>query len=185
MNTTVMKLKEIKLNPSNPRVIKDEKFQQLVKSIKDFPQMLSIRPIVVNEDMVVLGGNMRLRACQEAMLKEIPVIIANELTLEQQREFIIKDNIGFGQWDWDMLANEWDATELEEWGLETNFMNEDLPLEEVQESDTLEAVVVIGVNSIQDIDKLTDFYGLETTTLSTEMRNKLAKERKVYVFKPE
>ena len=180
-----MKLKEIKLNPSNPRVIKDEKFQQLVKSIKDFPQMLSIRPIVVNEDMVVLGGNMRLRACQEAMLKEIPVIIANELTLEQQREFIIKDNIGFGQWDWDMLANEWDATELEEWGLETNFMNEDLPLEEVQESDTLEAVVVIGVNSIQDIDKLTDFYGLETTTLSTEMRNKLAKERKVYVFKPE
>jgi ParB-like chromosome segregation protein Spo0J len=185
MNTTVMKLKEIKLNPSNPRVIKDEKFQQLVKSIKDFPQMLSIRPIVVNEDMVVLGGNMRLRACQEARLKEVPVIIANELTPEQQREFIIKDNIGFGQWDWDMLANEWDATELEEWGLETNFMNEDLPLEEVQESDTLEAVVVIGVNSIQDIDKLTDFYGLETTTLSTEMRNKLAKERKVYVFKPE
>ncbi len=180
-----MKLKEIKLNPSNPRVIKDEKFQQLVKSIKDFPQMLSIRPIVVNEDMVVLGGNMRLRACQEARLKEVPVIIANELTPEQQREFIIKDNIGFGQWDWDMLANEWDATELEEWGLETNFMNEDLPLEEVQESDTLEAVVVIGVNSIQDIDKLTDFYGLETTTLSTEMRNKLAKERKVYVFKPE
>ncbi len=180
-----MKLKEIKLNPSNPRVIKDEKFQQLVKSIKDFPQMLSIRPIVVNEDMVVLGGNMRLRACQEARLKEVPVIIANELTPEQQREFIIKDNIGFGQWDWDMLANEWDATELEEWGLETNFMNEDLPLEEVQESDTLEAVVVIGVNSIQDIDKLTDFYSLEETTLSTEMRNKLAKQRKVYVFKPE
>jgi hypothetical protein len=84
-----------------------------------------------------------------------------------------------------MLANEWDATELEEWGLETNFMNEDLPLDEAQEIDTLEAVVVIGVNSIQDIDKLTDFYALESTTLSTEMRNKLAKERKVYVFKPE
>ena len=88
-----MKLKDIKLNPSNPRVIKDNKFKQLVQSIQNFPEMLSLRPIVVNEDMVVLGGNMRLRACQEAKLKEVPVIIANELTSEQQREFIIKDNV--------------------------------------------------------------------------------------------
>jgi ParB-like chromosome segregation protein Spo0J len=180
-----VKLSEIKSNPNNPRLIKDDKFKKLVQSIKDFPKMLELRPIVVNDDMIVLGGNMRLKACKEVGLKEVPIIKASELTDDQQREFIVKDNIGFGEWDWDMLANEWDATELEEWGLETNFMNEDLPLDEAQEIDTLEAVVVIGVNSIQDIDKLTDFYALESTTLSTEMRNKLAKERKVYVFKPE
>jgi hypothetical protein len=139
MNTTVMKLKDIKMNPSNPRVIKDEKFQQLVKSIQGFPEMLSIRPIVVNEDMVVLGGNMRLRACQEAKLKEVPVIIASELTPEQQREFIIKDNVGFGEWDFDMLANEWNAEELNEWGLTVpvfnevnldNFFNEGKPIDD-------------------------------------------------------
>ena len=112
-----MKLKDIKLNPSNPRVIKDNKFKQLVQSIQNFPEMLSLRPIVVNEDMVVLGGNMRLRACQEAKLKEVPVIIANELTSEQQREFIIKDNVGYGEWDWELLANEWNVEELEDWGL--------------------------------------------------------------------
>ena len=118
MNTKKVKLKDIILNPSNPRIIKDHKFQQLVKSIQDFPQMLEIRPIVVDEQMVVLGGNMRLRACQEAKLKEVPVIIASELTPEQQKEFIIKDNVGFGEWDWDMLANEWEQTTLVEWGLD-------------------------------------------------------------------
>lgn len=117
MNTTTMKLKEIKLNPSNPRVIKDNKFKQLVKSIQDFPEMLSIRPIVVNEDNIVLGGNMRLRACQEAKLKEVPVIIASDLTPEQQKQFIIKDNVGYGEWDFDVLANEWNIEELEDWGL--------------------------------------------------------------------
>ena len=132
MNTTVMKLKEIKLNPSNPRTLKDNKFKKLVKSIQDFPEMLSIRPIVVNEDMVVLGGNMRLRACQEAKLKEVPVIIASELTPEQQREFIIKDNVGFGEWDFDMLANEWNVEELAEWGLDIPKFDE-ASLEEADE----------------------------------------------------
>ncbi len=80
--------------------------------------MLDIRPIVVNEEMIVLGGNMRLKACQEAGLKEIPVIKASELTAEQQREFIVKDNVGFGEWDWDMVANEWDNGLLNEWGLD-------------------------------------------------------------------
>jgi hypothetical protein len=117
MNVSQVKLKDIKLNPSNPRTIKDEKFKQLVQSIKDFPQMLTIRPIVVNADMIVLGGNMRLRACQEAKLTEVPVIIAEDLTSDQQREFIIKDNVGFGEWDWELLANEWDAKQLEEWGV--------------------------------------------------------------------
>lgn len=118
MKTQAVKIGAIKPNPSNPRIIKDDKFHKLVKSIKEFPQMLELRPIVVNEDMVVLGGNMRLKACKEAGLQTIPVIRASELTPEQQKQFIIKDNVGFGEWDWDMLANEFDATELEDWGLD-------------------------------------------------------------------
>jgi len=111
-------ISEIKTNPNNPRVIKDDKFKKLVKSIQDFPEMLNIRPIVVNSDMIVLGGNMRLKACREAGLKEIPIIYAENLTEEQQREFIIKDNVGFGEWDWEDLGNNWDKDELEEWGLD-------------------------------------------------------------------
>jgi ParB-like chromosome segregation protein Spo0J len=107
-----VKLSEVKSNPNNPRLIKDEKFSKLVKSIKEFPKMLEIRPIVVNDEMVVLGGNMRLKACKEAGLKEIPIIKASDLTEDQQREFIIKDNVGFGEWDWDILANEWDSEQL-------------------------------------------------------------------------
>lgn len=118
MKTELIKLSEIKSNPNNPRIIKDDKFQKLVQSIKEFPQMLDLRPIVVNEDMIVLGGNMRLKACKEAGIKEVPVIKASDLTEEQQRAFIIKDNVGYGEWDWDMLANEWDADELVEWGLD-------------------------------------------------------------------
>ena len=113
-----VKLSEVKSNPNNPRLIKDEKFSKLVKSIKEFPKMLEIRPIVVNDEMVVLGGNMRLKACKEAGLKEIPIIKASDLTEEQQREFIIKDNVGFGEWDWELIANEWDSEHLEEWGLD-------------------------------------------------------------------
>ena len=95
----------VKINPNNPRLIKDDKFTKLVQSIKDFPEMLEIRPIVVNSDMVVLGGNMRLKACKEAGIKEVPIIIADNLTEEQQREFLIKDNVSGGEWDWEVLAN--------------------------------------------------------------------------------
>lgn len=118
MKTIIVKINEVKSNPNNPRIIKDDKFKKLVASIKELPQMLELRPIVVNDDMIVLGGNMRLKACKEAGLKEIPIIKASELTEEQQRAFIIKDNVGFGEWDWDALANEWDAEQLEEWGLD-------------------------------------------------------------------
>jgi ParB-like chromosome segregation protein Spo0J len=113
-----VKLSEVKSNPNNPRIIKDDKFSKLVKSIKEFPKMLEIRPIVVNADMIVLGGNMRLKACKEAGLKEVPVIFAQDLTEYEQKQFIIKDNVGFGEWDWDMLANEWEPELLEDWGLE-------------------------------------------------------------------
>ena len=114
----IVKITEIKSNPNNPRIIKDDKFKKLVKSIQEFPQMLKLRPIVVNKDMVVLGGNMRLKACKEAGLKEVHILKADELTDEQQKEFIVKDNVGFGEWDWDMLANEWDTDKLEDWGLD-------------------------------------------------------------------
>jgi hypothetical protein len=120
-NITQAKISDVKANPNNPRTIKDDKFDKLVKSIKDFPEMLQIRPIVVNSDMVVLGGNMRLKACKEAGLKEIPIIRADKLTADQQREFIIKDNVGFGEWEWQMLANEWEAEELDKWGLDTFY----------------------------------------------------------------
>lgn len=114
----IVKTKEIIANENNPRVIKDDKFRKLVQSIKDFPQMLNLRPIVVNDEMVVLGGNMRLRAVQEVGLKEVPIIKASDLSEEQQKEFIIKDNVGFGEWDWDVLANEWEADKLADWGLD-------------------------------------------------------------------
>jgi hypothetical protein len=111
-------IKKVIKNPDNPRIIKDSKFHKLVKSIKEFPEMLKLRPIVVNNDMVVLGGNMRLRACKEAGLKEVWIMKADNLTEEQQKEFIVKDNVGYGQWDWDILANEWDTELLEDWGLD-------------------------------------------------------------------
>jgi site-specific DNA-methyltransferase (adenine-specific) len=145
----IVKLKDIKPNPNNPRIIKDEKFKKLVASIKEFPEMLEIRPIVVNKDMIVLGGNMRLKAIKEAGVTEVPCLIADQLTEDQQRQFIIKDNVGYGEWDWEMLANEWDVEDLEEWGLELPF---DIPEEKVLEAeedqyeipDEIETDIVLG-----------------------------------------
>ena len=113
-----VEINKIKTNPNNPRLIKDYKFKQLVMSIKEFPEMLEKRPIVVDENFVVLGGNMRLKACQEAGLKEIYVNIAKGWTEKQKQQFIIKDNIGYGEWDWDVLANEWNIDELNDWHLD-------------------------------------------------------------------
>jgi hypothetical protein len=118
MNWYKEKISKVKPNPNNPRIIKDDKFEKLVRSIKEFPKMLEIRPIVVNDDMIVLGGNMRLKACKEAGLKEVPIIKASDLTEEEQKQFIIKDNVSGGEWDWELLSNEWDNEELEEWGLD-------------------------------------------------------------------
>ena len=113
-----IKINKIKANPNNPRLIKGDKFKKLVQSIKDFPEMLKLRPIVVNKEMVVLGGNMRLKACIDAGLKEIWIAKAWDLTPEQENEFIIKDNSNFGDWDWDILANIWDTKELKDWGID-------------------------------------------------------------------
>ena len=126
-----MNINEIKPNPSNPRIIKDDKFKKLVKSIQDFPQMLELRPIVIDENNVVLGGNMRLKACIEAGLKDVPVKQAKDLTEEQKKEFIVKDNVGYGEWDWDDLANNWDVDLLQEWGLDIpNFEVNNLEAEQ-------------------------------------------------------
>ena len=117
----MIKLSSLKKNPTNPRVLRDAQFEKLKKSISEFPQMMELRPIVVDQDNIVLGGNMRLEALKSLGKKEIPeewLKRADELTEEQKREFIIKDNVGFGDWDWDSLANEWDADKLADWGLD-------------------------------------------------------------------
>jgi hypothetical protein len=140
-------IKDIKPNPNNPRLVKDDKFAKLVQSIKDFPQMLEIRPIVVNKDMIVLGGNMRLKACKEAGLKEIPIIKAEDLTEEQQREFIIKDNVGYGEWDWQLIASEWDAAQLNDWGLDIpDFKAEEIEAveDDYEIPDELKTDIVLG-----------------------------------------
>ena len=134
MEIQTIKINEIKLNPNNPRLIKDDKFNKLVQSIKDFPEMLNIRPIVVNEDMIILGGNMRFKACKEAGLKEVPIIKASGLSEEKQREFLIKDNVSGGEWDFELLK-EWDALELENWGLDLPI---DEKIDEMEEGETIE-----------------------------------------------
>ena len=172
MNPIKVKISEVKANPNNPRIIKDDKFQKLVKSIKEFPEMLNIRPIVVNADMVVLGGNMRLKACKEAGIKEVAIIKADDLTDEQQKQFIIKDNVGFGEWDWEDLANNWDAEQLTDWGLDIpDFKPEVLEAEEddfAVPDGGIETDIVLGdlfeigehrllcgdSTSVDDIDKL-------------------------------
>lgn len=126
----IVKIKEVKPNPKNPRLIKDEKFNKLVKSIKEFPDMLNKRPLIVFTDTdgkyVVLGGNMRLKALKELNYKEVPIILADEWTEEQKAEFLIKDNVGFGEWDWDILANEWDSEQLNDWGLNVPIFADDV-----------------------------------------------------------
>ena len=121
-----MKLADIKPNPDNPRVIRDEKFKRLCKSIQDFPKMMELRPIVIDSNNMVLGGNMRLKALQSLGFKNVPdswVKRADDLTEEEKKRFIITDNAGFGEWDWDMLANEWNADDLVQWGLDVPVFN--------------------------------------------------------------
>ena len=122
-----MKISEIKINPNNPRILKDEKFKKLVKSIKEFPKMMKLRPIIIDNNNIVLGGNMRLKALQELKYKEIPdewLKNADELTEDEKKRFIIADNVSFGEWDYDLLANEWGEDELTSWGLDLPVYDE-------------------------------------------------------------
>lgn len=146
-----VKLSDIRPNPNNPRVIKDDKFKKLVKSIQDFPQMLELRPIVVNDEMIVLGGNMRLKALEHLGIEETYIIKASDLTEKQEQEFIIKDNVGYGEWDWDQLANEWDVEDLDEWGL-------DLPLDFVKELEAEEDDFAIPEGGIETDIVLGDLF---------------------------
>ena len=145
-----MKLSNIKGNPNNPRIIKDDKFKKLVKSISEFPKMLELRPIIVDENFIVQGGNMRLKALQELKYKDIPdewVKQVSDLTEDQKKEFIIKDNVGFGEWDFDDLANNWDVEKLNEWGLDIpNFDVEVLEAEEdnYEIPDEIKTDIVLG-----------------------------------------
>ena len=134
MKIETIQISKIKLNPNNPRLIKDANFTKLVQSIKDFPEMLNIRPIVVNEDMIILGGNMRFKACKEAGLKEVPIIKASGLSEEKQREFLIKDNLAGGEWDWTLLQK-WDSLELEDWGLDLPSFAADVDYSILDEDD--------------------------------------------------
>ena len=142
----LIKISQVKSNPNNPRLIKNDKFKKLVKSVQEFPEMLELRPIVVDENMIVLGGNMRLKACIEAGLKEVWIEVA-DLTEQQKKEFTIKDNVGFGEWEWDILANEWEQTEPEDWGLD-GFPFEDKTLKAEEDNfkvpDEIKTDIVLG-----------------------------------------
>ena len=130
---------EIKANPKNPRVIKDEKFAKLVQSLKDFPEMLEKRPLVCFTDtdgkFVVLGGNMRLKAAKEIGLKELPIVLADDWTEEQKAQFLIKDNVGFGEWNWQELQQDWDVEKLAEWGLDVPQWAAGLDVNEMTDDD--------------------------------------------------
>lgn len=114
----LLKISQIKANPNNPRFIKDEKFKKLVKSIEEFPEMLKLRPIVIDENNMILGGNMRFKACEHLKMKEVWVERAEDLSDEKKNEFIVKDNVGFGEWDWEILGNLFEEDQLGEWGLD-------------------------------------------------------------------
>jgi hypothetical protein len=130
-----VKINAVKENTENPRTINKHKFNKLVASVKEFPEMLKLRPIVVNKEGIILGGNMRYKACKEIGLKEVYIIEADNLTDEQAQEFIIKDNVGFGDWDWNVLANIWDVDKLEDWGLDLPL---DQQIDDLDEDDEIE-----------------------------------------------
>jgi DNA modification methylase len=148
MSVQLINISELTVNPNNPRIIKDEKFDKLVQSIKEFPDMLKYRPIVVDENNVILGGNMRFKACKAAKLKQVHVMKASELTEAQKREFIIKDNVSGGEWDWAMLQNEWDTEQLDAWGLDIPSFETEQALEAVEDDyevpDEIQTDIVLG-----------------------------------------
>lgn len=144
-------ISKVKPNKGNPRFIRDEKFAKLVKSLQEFPDMAKLRPLIVNAEMVVLGGNMRLKAMQELKWETVPVIVADNLTPEQEAEFIIKDNVGFGEWDWEMLANQWDAELLTDWGLDIPGFDGELPEDNPEDTDPNALLVEGTAEQLEDL----------------------------------
>ena len=150
-----VKIDKIFSNPSNPRTINKTKFKKLVKSIKEFPEMLKLRPIVVNNEMGILGGNMRYKACQEIGMPEVYIIKAENLTDKQMEQFVIKDNVGFGEWDWDILANSWDVSELKDWALDLpyEFISEPDANELTEDFEDKDAKITITFDNVTDLQK--------------------------------
>ena len=153
-------INEVLTNPNNPRTIKDDKFKKLVKSIKEFPQMLEKRAIVVDEAMMVLGGNMRLKACKDAGIKMVWVDVAEGWTEEQKKEFIVKDNVGFGEWDWDAIANEWEEDKLDDWGLDVWQPEDDVDYSILDDDDLTDQLkeMTEGVRKAIQIEFEADHY---------------------------
>ncbi len=177
-------ISQIKENKNNPRVIKGYKFEKLVKSIKDFPEMMQLRPIIVNDKNIILGGNMRYKASVEAGLKEIYIVEAKDLTQKQQEEFIIKDNSSFGEWDWDILANEWNVQDLSDWGLDIPFDTDEKEIiNEKPKNDNYEEVVIVVAKNLNDLDKISNLYNLECVQINEDVKLQINKEKKMYVFK--
>ena len=141
----------VSINKDNPRFIRDEKFTKLVKSLREFPDMAKLRPLIVNAEMVVLGGNMRLRAMQMLNWETVPVIVAENLTPEQQREFIIKDNLSYGEHNWEMLANQWDAELLTDWGLDIPHFDGELPEDSPEDSESNALLVEGTPEQLEDL----------------------------------
>ena len=168
-----VKIHTVKGNPSNPRIIKNDKFKKLVTSIKEFPEMLKLRPIVVDEDMIVLGGNMRLKASKEAGLKEVWIDVAEGLTEEQKQEFVIKDNVSFGEWDWTILGNEWNSESLNDWSLDV-WQNFDDMTNKVNKGD--ENSEWVGMPEFESKD---DEFKLIITFASNEVRNEYVEKHKL------
>lgn len=183
-----VKLTDIKPNPDNPRVIKDDDFKALVKSLKELPEMTEAREIVVNTDMVILGGNMRYRAMQQAGWDECVVKIV-DWPIEKQREFIIKDNVSRGEWDYDLLANDWDTDELEHWGLDTPEAWQDdtdsisSDNDGNNEGELTAVAVVVAYDDIEALDRLTAIYELDRIDLTPRVREELTNQQKAYVFR--
>jgi ParB-like chromosome segregation protein Spo0J len=154
----LVKITDVKPNPKNPRIIKDGKFQKLVKSIQEFPDMLNKRPLIVFTDVdgkyCVLGGNMRLKALNELKYDTVPIVLADEWTEEQKAEFLIKDNVGFGEWDWDSLANEWDAEKLDDWGLDLPIIMDEPSYEDlIGEEKNKPATMKITFKNVEQLQK--------------------------------
>lgn len=145
-----MDIKLIKPNPNNPRIIKNDKFDKLVNSIKSFPEMLNVRPLVVNQDNIVLGGNMRLQALKKAGIKDVPVTVV-DWDIDKQSEFIIKDNLSYGEWDADLIANEWDLMQLDEWGFDLPLNNDSI---ELDTGDNTKHEIKISCNNPDDKNTL-------------------------------
>lgn len=147
-------ISKIKVNPDNPRVVRDHRFEKLCKSLREFPEMMEKRPIIVDENMIVLGGNMRLRAAQKIGLKKVWIDSAEGWTDEQKREFIIKDNLGYGEWDFEVLANAWDIETLDDWGLEIPGVDVDVSETDISDQLELSFAVEVSLNSEEEQESL-------------------------------